>query len=67
MFIRSGDGKYTSLPLTVANERCRSFTSITPLNQGVFRTLHPGVVSGFADGEGCFSIDVRQNNRLKTG
>src|SRR5438034_9501097 len=33
----------------------------------LFYSLHPLFITGFADGEGCFSIIVTKNNELKTG
>ena len=29
--------------------------------------LHPDLVTGFTDGEGCFRISIYKNNKLKTG
>jgi hypothetical protein len=29
--------------------------------------LHPNFLTGFVDGEGCFSVSIYKNNKLKTG
>lgn len=45
-------------PIVVCNKRSFSTESITK--------LHPWFITGFTDGEGCFSVSVYKNNELET-
>lgn len=36
-------------------------------SESVNNKLHPWFITGFTDGEGCFSVNVLKNNELKIG
>jgi hypothetical protein len=37
------------------------------LLNGAQNSLHPYFITGFSDGECCFSLDIKKNNQLKIG
>ena len=36
-------------------------------SKSIAKELNPNFVTGFSDGEGCFHVSIRKNNRIKLG
>lgn len=45
----------------------RSFSTISSVSKGSSKQLHPWFITGFADAESCFYIDIRKASDCKTG
>jgi hypothetical protein len=57
--------KLTLLSSFIA-QNSRTYTTST-LNPSVLSPFDPWFITGFLDGEACFSLEIRKNNQLKAG